>query len=64
MLFTLNMPARAIAKMTHGMVSPQMVREGILDIPNKHFWRGIGHLVSGYAGNQIKNKQTQKEIEE
>lgn len=64
MLFTLNMPARAIAKMTHGMVSPQMVREGILDIPNKHFWRGIGHLISGYAGNQIKNKQTHKEIEE
>ena len=64
MLFTLNMPARAIAKMTHGMVSPLMVREGILDIANKHFWRGIGHLVSGYASNQIKNKQTQKEIEE
>ncbi len=61
MLFVMNMPPRAMAKMTGGMVSPEMV-EGIVDIPNKHFWRGIGRVISGYFKNQSANKKTEQEI--
>ncbi|MFC2745909.1 MAG: glycoside hydrolase family 3 C-terminal domain-containing protein [Parascardovia denticolens] len=64
MLFVLNMPPRAMAKMTGGMISPDMVDRGILDIPNKHFWKGLGHVISGYFRNQNDNKKTLKEIEQ
>ncbi len=62
-LFVLNMPPRAMAKMTGGRISPDMVTRGILDIPNKHLWRGIGHLISGYFRNKKDNKKTQEDIE-
>ncbi|WP_018142846.1 glycoside hydrolase family 3 C-terminal domain-containing protein [Alloscardovia criceti] len=60
-LFLLNMPPRAMAKMTQGAVSPEMV-DGIVDIANKHFWRGLGHVISEYFRNASANKKTLKEI--
>ncbi|OTA26864.1 glycosyl hydrolase [Alloscardovia macacae] len=60
-LFVLNMPPRAMAKMTAGAVSPQMV-DGIVDIANKHFWRGTTHVITEYFRNAKDNKQTLKEI--
>ncbi|TCD54313.1 glycosyl hydrolase [Alloscardovia theropitheci] len=60
-LFLLNMPPRAMAKMTAGAVSPEMV-DGIVDISNKHFWRGISHVIAEYFRNASANKKTLKEI--
>ena len=60
-LFVLNMPPRAMAKMTAGAVSPEMV-DGIVDIANKHFWRGTSHIIAEYFCNASANKKTLKEI--
>ncbi|WP_418969294.1 glycoside hydrolase family 3 C-terminal domain-containing protein [Alloscardovia omnicolens] len=60
-LFVLNMPPRAMAKMTAGAVSPEMV-DGIVDIANKHFWRGLHHTIAEYFRNSSANKKTLKEI--
>lgn len=60
-LFVLNMPPRAMAKMTGGLVSPEMV-DGIVAIANKHFWRGLGHVIAEYFRNSSANKKTLKEI--
>lgn len=60
-LFQLNMPFRAIAKMTGGMVSMDMVR-GILDAVNGHFFRGLGKVIGGYFSNQSANKAYEKEL--
>lgn len=60
-LFVLNMPPRAMAKMTGGTVSPEMV-DGIVDIANKHFWRGLTHIIVEYFRNASANKKTLKEI--
>ena len=49
-IFTYNMPIRAIGKMAGGMVSQRMC-EGILDIVNGHaigFFKGLGKLIGGY----------------
>lgn len=46
-LFRYNMPFRAIAKMTGGMVDMAMV-ESLLIIFNGHFFRGLGGLVRAF----------------
>lgn len=49
-IFTYNMPIRAIGKMAGGMVSQSMCR-GILDIVNGHaigFFKGLGRLIGGF----------------
>ena len=53
-LFQYNMPFRAIAKMTGGMVNMTMVR-GLCDIANLHPLRGIGKLLGGLIGNLCAN---------
>ena len=60
-LFIYNMPFRAIAKMTGGMVSMEMVN-GIVTMVNGHFFRGLGTAVTGFFRNRRKNKKYRKKI--
>lgn len=60
-LFIYNMPFRAIAKMTGGMVSMEMV-EGIVTMVNGHLFRGLGHAIAGFFRNQRKNKKYIKKL--
>ena len=53
-LFIYNMPFRAIAKMTGGMVSMEMV-EGIVTMVNGHLFRGLGHTIAGFFRYQRQN---------
>ena len=64
-LFIYNMPFRAIAKMTGGMVSMEMV-EGIVTIVNGHLFRGLGHndcriLPKSEAEPEIRETDHRKE---
>ncbi len=52
-LFIYNMPIRAIAKFSNGMVSKKMT-EDILFMINGHFWRGLGRLIVDFFKN-LKN---------
>ncbi len=54
-LFIYNMPFRAMAKMTAGAVSMEMV-DGIVSIVNGHFFGGLGKVIGGYFRNNKKNK--------
>lgn len=56
LLFIYNMPFRAIAKMTGGMVSMEMA-EGILQMVNGQFLRGLGQTVCVFFRNQSRNKK-------
>ena len=60
-LFIYNMPFRAIAKMTGGMVSMDMV-EGIVDMVNGHLFRGLGRTVGGFFRNRRLNKKYVKKL--
>lgn len=55
-LFIYNMPFRAIAKMTGGMVSMEMV-EGIVTMVNGHLFRGLGRTIVGFFRNRRQNKK-------
>lgn len=61
MLFILNMPPRAMSKMTQGMVDSAMV-DAIVKIANGHTFRGFGGIIAGYFRNQSANKRTAKEL--
>jgi beta-glucosidase len=56
-LFLLNMPLRAIGKMTNGMVSAEMV-DGLVRIVNGHFFSGAGATLRAYVRNSRANKAT------
>ena len=58
-LFQYNMPFRAIAKMTEGMVSMKMV-DGLLYFVNGHSLKGLGTVISGFLSNQKKNREYEK----
>lgn len=60
-LFMYNMPFRAIAKMTNGAVSMEMV-EGIVAAVNGHFFRGVKQVMVGYLRNRRKNRQYEKQL--
>ena len=60
-LFIYNMPFRAMAKMTGGAVSMDMV-DGIVQIVNGHFFGGLGKVISGYFRNNKLNKQYEAKI--
>ena len=60
-LFIYNMPFRAIAKMTGGMVSMEMA-EGIVTMVNGHFFRGLGRTISGFFRNKRQNRKYLKQI--
>ncbi|MBP3196698.1 MAG: glycoside hydrolase family 3 C-terminal domain-containing protein [Butyrivibrio sp.] len=60
-LFIYNMPFRAMAKMTGGAVSMDMV-DGIVSLVNGHFFGGLGKIISGYFRNSKLNKQYENKI--
>ncbi len=60
-LFQYNMPFRAIAKMTGGMVSMEMV-EGLVTLVNHHGLRGLGKVIGGFFRNKKANEQYEKEL--
>jgi beta-glucosidase len=60
-LFLLNMPFRAIGKMTNGMVSAEMV-DGIVRIVNGHFFSGAGATVRGFVRNRRANRTTARQL--
>lgn len=61
LLFQYNIPFRAIAKMTGGMVSMEMA-EGAVTVVNGHFFRGIGRIIAGFFRNRKANKQYEKKL--
>ena len=58
-LFQYNMPFRAIAKMTGGLVSMDMARS-LVTLVNGHFFKGLGGVIGGYFGNRRKNNAYEK----
>lgn len=54
-LFIYNIPFRAIAKMTNGMVSMQMA-EALVRIGNGHRFSGLAKLIGGFFKNLWKNR--------
>lgn len=61
-LFLLNMPPRAMGKMTNGMIDMKMV-ESIVRIPNGHVWRGLGGFITGFFKNMLANRRTRRELD-
>ena len=61
-LFIYNMPFRAIAKMSGGMVSRKMVDDIIL-IVNGHFCRGIGRVIVDFFRNLSAGNKFAKLLE-
>ena len=55
-LFLYNMPFRAMAKMSGGLVSMEMV-EGIVALVNGKFMIGIGKIIRGFFRNKKANKK-------
>lgn len=60
-LFIYNMPFRALAKMTAGAVSMDMV-DGIVEVVNGQFFRGMKKVIGGFFGNARANKAFQKKL--
>lgn len=54
-LFIYNMPFRALAKMTEGMISMEMA-EGIVTVVNGHFFKGMNKLIKGFFRNRSLKK--------
>lgn len=61
LLFQYNIPFRAIAKMTGGMVSMDMVN-GVVEVVNGHFFRGMGKVIGGFFANLRANKAYEKKL--
>ena len=62
LLFQYNIPFRAIAKMTGGMVSMEMA-EGLVTVVNGHFFKGMGRVIGGFFRNRRLNKEYVKLIQ-
>ncbi|MDO4272046.1 MAG: glycoside hydrolase family 3 C-terminal domain-containing protein [Eubacteriales bacterium] len=61
LLFQYNIPFRAIAKMTGGMVSMDMIN-GVVQAVNGHFFRGFGKVIVGFFANLKANKAYEKRL--
>ncbi len=61
--FIFNMPVRAIAKFSNGMVSKKMT-EDLLYIFNGHFWRGLGRFIGDFFRNLKAKSKFNKAIKE
>lgn len=59
--FIYNMPFRALAKMTAGAVSMHMV-DGIVEVVNGHFFRGMKKVISGFLVNARENRAFEKRL--
>lgn len=60
-LFLLNMPFRAIGKMTGGMVDTAMV-DGLLRVVNGHFFSGARVTVRAFVRNRRANRATARQV--
>ena len=60
-MFIYNMPTRAIAKFSNGLVSKKMT-EDILLICNGHFWRGLGRLIVDFFKNLRNTSKFKKAL--
>ena len=60
-LFVYNMPFRALAKMSGGLMSDRMVDDVVL-LVNGHFWRGLGRLIGDFVRNRRANKAFMRKI--
>ncbi|MFF1528019.1 glycoside hydrolase family 3 C-terminal domain-containing protein [Cellulomonas sp. NPDC058312] len=60
-LFLLNMPLRAVGKMTNGMVSAEMV-DGLVRIVNGRFLAGAGATLRGFVRNRRANRATARRL--
>ena len=61
MQFLLSMPFRALAKLSHGQISMEMVR-GIVRLVNGHPISGWLRIAAGYLRNLILNRQYQTRL--
>ncbi|MDC4232919.1 glycoside hydrolase family 3 C-terminal domain-containing protein [Actinomyces sp. B33] len=61
-LFVTNMPFRAMAKMTRGMVSTDMV-DGVVDIVNGHHLRGLRTTIGGFFRNRAADRATRRALD-
>lgn len=61
LLFQYNIPFRAIAKMTGGMVSMEMA-QGIVTVVNGQFFKGMGKVIGGFFRNRKLNKQYEEKF--
>lgn len=61
LLFQYNIPFRAIAKMTAGMVSMEMVY-GLLEIINGHFGKGLKKVIIGFFVNLKDNHMYKRKL--
>ncbi|MBM6979943.1 MAG: glycoside hydrolase family 3 C-terminal domain-containing protein [Actinomyces succiniciruminis] len=61
-LFMLNMPLRAMGKMTGGMVSAEMV-DGIVDFAGGRGLHGLRTIVGGFFRNRRQDKATQRRLD-
>lgn len=59
LLFQYNIPFRAIAKMTGGMVSMDMV-QGMLLVVNGHFFKETKEIIKGFLVNERENRRYEK----
>ena len=62
-LFIYNMPIRAMAKFSNGIVSKKMA-EDILFMVNGHFWRGLGRLLVDFFKNLSNISKFNKTLKE
>lgn len=60
-LFLLNMPFRAIGKMTNGMVDAAMV-DGVVRIVNGHVFTGAGATIRAFVRNRRANRRTARAL--
>jgi beta-glucosidase len=63
MIFVYNMPFRAFARNAGQFFSTEMV-DGVVRIANGHFFKGVGHVISGFFRNKKLNKQGERELRE
>ncbi|WP_024285103.1 glycoside hydrolase family 3 C-terminal domain-containing protein [Cellulomonas sp. KRMCY2] len=61
LLFLYNMPFRAMAKMTNGVVSTEMVAS-MVTIVNGRFLRGTGALIAGYVRGRRTTRRLAAEL--
>lgn len=62
-LFIYNMPFRGLAKMTGGAISMEMA-DGILEIVNGHFFRGLAHLTGAKRRVTKANKELSQKLKD
>jgi beta-glucosidase len=62
-MFIYNMPVRAMAKFSNGIVSKKMA-EDILFMVNGHFWRGLGRLLVDFFKNLSNISKFNKTLKE